>query len=485
MKRWEQEQGFTLVEMLVGLAIVAIIATAVYSAFFVGNKTFGLGKANAKLHYHEAEMINFITDKVRPATELQLIDVTEVPDGDVEDDFKYIYTKETEPGVFKVCYKEKESETLILGGTGATDANLRSVFAGSDDLLAFHIKGTYQGQPYDISSKVKLINLSDKGIENQSTGGEILAIRFKTVDPMNTNPDQIKCTLRDGTVDMAAGNRQVSSANKSWLIDIDKSTGTVSKNIGVNCIEIVPSSPPKGLYFNVIKSPDYDNAILITVAGNANTSVNNAIQYTIKVKDSALVKTGATISEPVTVTLNPAPSNSPLGFYFASVTGNPSAKGTIIGDINCLNSFTPKNVTFNGKIINGQNPPQLRDAAWYQQQGYETDISKLYKKVKDNDPITGSWYIQQGGLDLSDYQTVIMQNAIIVVAQGDISFKKEVDGSGIICAPQSNIKSNPGNGNDKTNSFTGSIICKQIYMGNKWTINSQIIQPDPLPYTYN
>ena len=113
-KTFNSEEGITLVELIVAMAISMIALVALTRMFDIGNKTFYKGDEKAHNQMDMSQTMIEITRGLRYAKDLEMIKDTEIPTGksdptiDGDRDYKYLYInkKDGEDSIVLLEYDE-------------------------------------------------------------------------------------------------------------------------------------------------------------------------------------------------------------------------------------------------------------------------------------------------------------------------------------------------------------------------------------------
>jgi len=151
VKKINNRNGFTLVELLISLSLLLIVLSGIYTFYFFERNTFKRGESQSIVQENVVRAAQFITDEIRNAVELSL------------DDF---YTEA--PGYCSIFI---EGSTLKYDdGTGnitnktddvINEFSVDLVEAGGKYKIKFNIGGVYNSQDYDISTEIMLNNVKN------------------------------------------------------------------------------------------------------------------------------------------------------------------------------------------------------------------------------------------------------------------------------------------------------------------------------------
>jgi prepilin-type N-terminal cleavage/methylation domain-containing protein len=155
-------KGFTLVEVILSMALLGLIVSLAFSLFFFGLNTFGLGEKQADVQFDVRMASQFISHEVRYAKEVEILNSLPA----TLDNSFYIYVKEESNGTKYIFSKSLTEEKKFAVGNN-TDIMFNSSSPGKT--LYFNIYDMAKGTPYTIESEVYIQNLGDRKIKD-STG---------------------------------------------------------------------------------------------------------------------------------------------------------------------------------------------------------------------------------------------------------------------------------------------------------------------------
>jgi len=149
----DREAGFTLLELLVVLALSGTVLAAIFSFYVLGISNYTRGTERLELQQSVRLAADLIVREIRFADSLTILDKSEV-----------MYTKKEEGPRKTYRIKHiKEEVVLYINQTQTKVASniikLDFAFDEESGLLYFHIVGSNEKQRYDISSSVKPRNL--------------------------------------------------------------------------------------------------------------------------------------------------------------------------------------------------------------------------------------------------------------------------------------------------------------------------------------
>jgi len=141
MKRGYKEQGTTLVELLIALALFSAVATALIGVYWAGNKAFNRQSSDSDAQYMARTAMQWITKDVSEATTVDI-----EPDGDL---------KLNDSLVNEILYHKDDDNQLLRNSTPVAE-NISSIsYNTSSGLLEITIISTSGNKTYTLNSGVK------------------------------------------------------------------------------------------------------------------------------------------------------------------------------------------------------------------------------------------------------------------------------------------------------------------------------------------
>jgi prepilin-type N-terminal cleavage/methylation domain-containing protein len=145
------KRGYTLVELLAILAIIALLMTAVFSIFIFSQRLFLSTSRRNSLHNSLRVTAEHISNELRFAFFLELVNE---PDWDVDavdvTEYSYIYFDRDSNSVILL----NEDGSKVLSDGKITD----TAFYGNVSTLLFNLEGEKGKESYTLESSVRLLN---------------------------------------------------------------------------------------------------------------------------------------------------------------------------------------------------------------------------------------------------------------------------------------------------------------------------------------
>lgn len=150
---WRNKQGFTLVEVLAVSLISVLVLAGIFSFYYFAQKIYGASSARAALHSNLRFASERITEKIRYADSLQLLDCwSKLPTG----------PSEVEPGTYYIYFDQDNNAIVILSSSNTTvitDRVISSVsFSVSGNSLRYEMEAEHRSHSYKLKSSVALLN---------------------------------------------------------------------------------------------------------------------------------------------------------------------------------------------------------------------------------------------------------------------------------------------------------------------------------------
>lgn len=155
-----KNDGITLVELIIVLALLGFVFSSIFSFYFFSNKIFTTAQKKSDIQHEATLAAEFITKELRTST---LVDISldEGPPQSSESYNSYIGLRD---GYLEYWH---EGKNILLANGNIVALNL--VINKNSNLLEFHIRSHQEEQEYSIDSRVILLNL--KELPNQDISG--------------------------------------------------------------------------------------------------------------------------------------------------------------------------------------------------------------------------------------------------------------------------------------------------------------------------
>lgn len=146
-------EGLTLVELLIVLALTVVVIGMVYSVIYFANQSFVRGGDQYQLRSGISVAADFITDEVRNATEIEIV---APPFGDPSS--RYIYIDENVLKHYQTGTVENKSDKIL---TDESFFALRKDDTTGRCYVSINLKGTRRDEEFSLNTDVLLNNIKD------------------------------------------------------------------------------------------------------------------------------------------------------------------------------------------------------------------------------------------------------------------------------------------------------------------------------------
>lgn len=171
-------KGFTLIEVILTLAIVGIVIAGAFSMLSFGNKAVSIGEKQYDVQNGVRVASDIITDELRFAKEIEIVNPATIPNP-VTDDNRYILLN----GAQAVECRSKDGSRYTAFGLTAGLSFKKVGAAGNEKIINFYIMGKDNEQDFEISTEVKPLNFhlepGNAGILGLNEG---FAVRYEYPD---------------------------------------------------------------------------------------------------------------------------------------------------------------------------------------------------------------------------------------------------------------------------------------------------------------
>ena len=164
-----RKKAFTLIELIIFLALLGVVLAIGYRLFFFGQRAFAVGSDQFQLQSEIRKAGDFIIDEVRNATEIDIINTPFF----AQTGYGYIYLHDS-----KIVY-EYSGGTRDITDSLLKDEDVFSIRKDSDNrnFLCIDMTGTLNGNSYNLSTEILLKNVVNKSPQS----GKV--IKYKKLMP--------------------------------------------------------------------------------------------------------------------------------------------------------------------------------------------------------------------------------------------------------------------------------------------------------------
>ena len=174
MRVYRESGGFTLIELMVTLALLGLVIAGGFSIYFFADRSFFSGSVMADVQADMQIAMLRITEEVRLAHSLELMATSDVPATVSHDDEHYLFVKD---GSVFLRTKASPPDRLILQGDSAETGYHIAFERGSQapNLIGITLSSDHPRVNYELASELQVLNLRTVGIKGAGPTG---AIRF-------------------------------------------------------------------------------------------------------------------------------------------------------------------------------------------------------------------------------------------------------------------------------------------------------------------
>jgi prepilin-type N-terminal cleavage/methylation domain-containing protein len=193
------KRGFTLIELIVVIAIVGLIISMAFSFYVFGSNTLTIGENQSNVQHNVRMAAKYITNELRIARTVEILD--EIPDEiDIEPQKNYIFVDgntikhiKTEDSIDKDIFHEASTKFSIGMEFKINEDNAK--------ILNFKIDAKYDDQDFEVLSEVLIVNMAStdditEDIE-ETIGGKVIVFSNPLTDNEVVNVDAMLLSLKD------------------------------------------------------------------------------------------------------------------------------------------------------------------------------------------------------------------------------------------------------------------------------------------------
>jgi len=146
-------KGYTLIELIIVIAILGIVISLGFSFFFFGNSSFSKGQNQSTIQHSVRMASRYITDEIRTAKDVRIMKEKPI----VFEEYNYIYVE----GI-KIIHRKPDGSSQEVFGS-SVDGSIEVFFetAGDDNIVEFTISKVFNEQDFQVKSSVSSLNLTD------------------------------------------------------------------------------------------------------------------------------------------------------------------------------------------------------------------------------------------------------------------------------------------------------------------------------------
>lgn len=176
-------RGFTLVEVLITVAILAVIMGVIGTLFVSGLKSFSLSQSNSDLQNDTRLSLEIIQNELRYAEKIFIVDGAEAS-GHPEEGYSYIYLDEDKLTVMKFESLEEGYETMVLPGLYEKNQEVFEIIPdevpAESLVMGIALNAKLDENSFTLRTEMKMVNIDADAEEDfgQVPGTSGLAVKY-------------------------------------------------------------------------------------------------------------------------------------------------------------------------------------------------------------------------------------------------------------------------------------------------------------------
>jgi prepilin-type N-terminal cleavage/methylation domain-containing protein len=176
-------RGFTLVEVLITVAILAVIMGVISTLFISGLKSFSLSQRNSDLQNDTRLSLEIIQNEIRYAEKIFIVDGAEAREHP-EEGYSYIYLDEDKLKVMKFESLEEGYETMVLPGLYEKNQEVFEIIPhevpAESLVLGVTLNARLDETSFALRTEMKMVNIDAEADEDfgQVPGAPGLAVKY-------------------------------------------------------------------------------------------------------------------------------------------------------------------------------------------------------------------------------------------------------------------------------------------------------------------
>jgi prepilin-type N-terminal cleavage/methylation domain-containing protein len=208
------KKGVTLIELIVVLAILGIVLSAIFSVQLFGTKTFNIGTNQSDIQNDLRLTAQKITDEIRYAENAHIY--AAVPA--FESQYKYIYYDAVDKSIkFKIG---NGTPSIIGGNAGNKNLSFKKI---GNKLVQFSVTATKQTQNFNIQSDINLVNLGTGSISGDTTGVAVKYGPISDLEAVIQDFNELSFAITEVTGDFVLPTTGGANSSITWSIPFSSS----------------------------------------------------------------------------------------------------------------------------------------------------------------------------------------------------------------------------------------------------------------------
>lgn len=166
------DEGFTLIETLITVALIGLIIAAGFGIYSVGVRLYNAGQNQTTIQFELRRIAEFISDEVRLASHVELLGEVPIPEDGVTD----IYFRDN-----NIYIRRPYNDPIVLSTQDKGQLTGLSFSSADSKLLDFELDAILGKQEYDIKSAVLPLNLQGDIKVGDNFDSKFIAVRLGQV----------------------------------------------------------------------------------------------------------------------------------------------------------------------------------------------------------------------------------------------------------------------------------------------------------------
>ncbi|MCJ7688633.1 MAG: Ig-like domain-containing protein, partial [Clostridiaceae bacterium] len=238
--RYRKYNGFTLIEIIVTIAILSIVCTAIFSLFSYNVNVFKSSTSQSNAQSNARIAMDYITRETKYTTDLTIISVAtcknDISNKTVYNNEHYNYIYVNNGVINQAIYNTATSQYTTKTILSSISSNGTPFTKIDNSTLGINIVGKDGTKTFTIASSIALINFALINPTPTLQGGPDFAIRYSApitqgvlVSSITVSSSSISITTANGTMQMstAISPSYTTNQNVTWSVN-DGSFATIT-----------------------------------------------------------------------------------------------------------------------------------------------------------------------------------------------------------------------------------------------------------------